>query len=175
MIESGGSLKRGPFLSNGSSSAGDQSYTLLRPGTDGGLISGGYQPPPNPAFGGALSNALASRITQPQTFEGIDFSVSTSPSDPQTSTAVPAPSIIDDGGNLSGKLQAFTAEWSGQYFNQGSPKPDGSSPGITAPLSGTYNETTHAFVMTWTSTIVGGPFNGFTGYWHLAGVFQPSA
>ena len=36
-------------------------------------------------------------------------------------------------------------------------------------VTGTYNAKTHAFVMTWTSLISGGPFNGFTGYWHLTG------
>jgi hypothetical protein len=26
-------------------------------------------------------------------------------------------------------------------------------------------------VITWASAVVGGPFNGFTGYWHLTGTF----
>ena len=30
---------------------------------------------------------------------------------------------------------------------------------------------TNAFTIEWTSLIVGGPFNGFTGQWHLSGQF----
>jgi len=45
---------------------------------------------------------------------------------------------------------------------------------LSAPLTGTYNAKSRAFVITWTSQIVGGPFNGFTGSWHLAGKFAPA-
>jgi len=41
-------------------------------------------------------------------------------------------------------------------------------------VSGTYDSATHAFVITGASEIVGGPFNGFTGYWHLPGTFAPA-
>ena len=41
--------------------------------------------------------------------------------------------------------------------------------------TGTLDAKTGAFTLTWTSLIVGGPFNGFTGLWHLEGIFQPSA
>ena len=44
-------------------------------------------------------------------------------------------------------------------------------PGLTRPVSGTYNASTHDYVLAWTSQVSGGPFNGFTGYWHLAGKF----
>ena len=77
-------------------------------------------------------------------------------------------------GKLSGQIEAWSAAWNKLYFNQGSPKPNGSHPGLTLPLSGTYNASTHAFVITWTSQVVGGPFNGFTGHWHLAGTFFPA-
>jgi hypothetical protein len=30
-------------------------------------------------------------------------------------------------------------------------------------------------VLTWKSLIVGGQFNGFTGYWHLEGTFVPAS
>jgi hypothetical protein len=59
-------------------------------------------------------------------------------------------------------------------FNQDSPKPDGSRPGLTRALSGTYHSKTHAFVITWTSQVVGDPFNGFTGLWHRNGTFAPA-
>jgi hypothetical protein len=80
-----------------------------------------------------------------------------------------------DGGKLSGDLAAFDATWNKQAFNQGSPKPDGSRPGNTGAVSGTYDAATGAYSLTWTSQIVGGPFNSFTGYWHLEGTFVPKS
>ena len=76
---------------------------------------------------------------------------------------------------LSGQVTAWAAQWNGDSFNQGSPKPDGSLPKPTTKLTGTYNPTTRAFTLVWTSLIVGGPFNGFAGYWHLAGTFVPAS
>jgi len=172
MIQPGGTLA-GPFLTNPVSGASDQTYTYLSPGTDGGLVTGGYQPEPSPAFDGG-GNSLAARLISPTGFFGPNFSVATAAIDPQTNTAVSAPAISDDGaGNLSGDLRALGASWNGGKFNQGSPKPDGSSPGITAGPAGTYNAVTGAYTLDWTSLIVGGPFNGFTGQWHLAGTFIP--
>jgi hypothetical protein len=51
---------------------------------------------------------------------------------------------------------------------------DRSRAGLTEPVTGTYNSKTHAFVLTWASAVIGGPFNSFTGYWHLQGRFIPS-
>jgi hypothetical protein len=172
MVFPGGSSAKGPFFTNPSSAASDKTFTLISPGTDGGLITGAFQEPPTPAFtpGG---NALANRIIVPQRFAGVNFSLSTSATDPQTGLPVPAPSISVADGRLSGQVQAFSASWNKLYFNQGSPKPDGTSPGVTTPVSGTYDATTRAFIVEWTSSIRGGPFNGFAGYWHLAGTFEP--
>jgi hypothetical protein len=175
MVLAGGTVAAGPYFDNLFSTSSDKTYTLIEPGSDGGLITGSYQPAPNPAFGGLLNSALANRIMAPQAFEGIEFSVSTQPVDPQTGQSVPPPGINDDNGTLDGEVAAVSAEWAGNYFNQGTPKPDGSTPGITTPVTGTYDPTTGAYVLSWASTIVGGPFNHFTGYWHLAGTFQPSS
>ena len=81
------------------------------------------------------------------------------------------PGSHTDHRRLSGQIESWSAAWNKQYFNQGSPKPDGTSPGLTAPVSGTYDAATGAYVLTWASQVVGGPFNGFTGYWHLQGTF----
>jgi len=172
MINPGGTLSRGPFFENPDSTCSDKSYTLAVPGTDGGILTGQYQPNPTPAFD-SQGDALATRIVDPQPFAAIKFSMSTNPVDPQTSTAVPAPSIEVDNGKISGQIEAWSAAWNNQYFNQGSPKPDGARPGLTTPLSGSYDGATHAFVLIWSSQVVGGPFNGFTGYWHLTGTFFP--
>jgi hypothetical protein len=59
MISPGGSVASGKFFDNPDSTCDDKSYTLAVPGTQGGLVTGTYQPNPNPAFtvqGGALAS-----------------------------------------------------------------------------------------------------------------------
>ena len=172
MISPGGSVASGKFFDNPDSTCDDKSYTLAVPGTQGGLVTGTYQPNPNPAFT-VQGGALASGIVQPQSFTAIDFSIATNKVDPQTGDHVPPPSLSVAGGKISGQLEAWSASWNKLYFNQGSPKPGGARPGLTTPVTGTYNAKTHAFLLSWTSQVVGGPFNGFTGDWHLTGTFVP--
>lgn len=174
MVQSNGDLEEGPFVPNGDSPCGDGTFTPLRPGDDGGLLLGSYQPVPEPAFDDD-ENALASAIAQPQTWFAVGFGLSTNPVDPQTDVEVPAPRIVHDGqGSLSGDLSAFAASWNGQHFNQGSPKPSGELPGNTRAVTGTYDPETGEFTLEWSSQIVGGSFNNFTGTWHLEGVFEPA-
>jgi hypothetical protein len=171
LVLAGGTKEKGPFFPNPSSTA--TTYTLLRPGSDGGLRTGTYQPAPSPAFSGS-GDALANRIIAPQRFALIQYSVQTSPKDPQTGADVPAPSIsVSPDGKLSGQLQAFAAQWNKQHFNVGSPKPDGSFPGLTTPVTGTYDAATKAYTLEWTSQIVGGAFNNFSAVWHFEGTFEP--
>ncbi|MGN6722485.1 MAG: hypothetical protein ACTHJM_07725 [Marmoricola sp.] len=170
MIQPNGTIAHGKFFLNPDSKCPDQSFSVEKPGKDGGLVTGSYQPSTGRAFD-AHGNALADRITVPGSFTAIKFGISTNAVDPQTGRKVTAPQIYNDNGKLSGQISAWSAAWNNLYFNQGSPKPDGTRPGLTTPVSGTYDPTTHAFVLTWASQIVGGPFNGFTGYWHLQGTF----
>ncbi|HZQ86601.1 MAG TPA: hypothetical protein VFA83_17270 [Acidimicrobiales bacterium] len=174
MVQPSGTVAKGPFVSNGDSTCADKTYTLLAPGSDGGAVSGGYQPAPSPAFDGQ-GNSLANRIVVPAVFFGVRFGLSTDPKDRQTGASVtPLAVQVDPAGKLSGDLRAWEATWNKQDFNQGSPKPDGSTPKLTTPAHGTYDAATGAFVLEWTSTIAGGPFNDFTGSWHLAGTFRPA-
>jgi hypothetical protein len=173
MIFPNGNVTTGKFFDNPDSTCANKEYTLAVPGVRGGLVTGKYQPNPAPAFN-AQGGALADSIVEPQSFTAIDFSIATNEKDPQTGLTVPPPTISVDKGKLSGQVEAWSASWNKLYFNQGSPKPNGSRPGLTQPLSGTYNPKTRAFVITWTSQVVGGPFNGFTGLWHLAGTFSPA-
>lgn len=173
MVQPSGTVANGPFVSNGDSACSDKTFTLLRPGTDGGLTTGAYQSAPNPVFDSA-GNSLASRLTLPATFFGVKFGLSTDATELQTKQSVPAVTVTEENGSLTADLRAFTASWNNQYFQQGSPKADGSTPGLTTKAKGTYNAATNAFVLEWTSTIVGGPFNDFTGSWHLEGTFYPS-
>lgn len=167
-------MRGGSGVSNNDSPCADDSYNPLDPGTDGGLVTESYQPHPDPAFDGD-GNALAARLTRPAPFFGVDFSTATNPVDPQTGTEVVAPRVVHDGGgSLTGDLRAFAAAWNGQDFNQGSPKPDGSTPGDTAAVTGVYDPATRAFTLEWRSQIQGGMFDGFTGVWHLEGVFEPA-
>jgi hypothetical protein len=163
----------GPFMSNSDSACSNQDYTPLSPGTEDGLVTGSYQPSPKPAFTSS-GNARADRITAPAQYEGTAFATATSSVDPQTSGKVPAPTVVDHDGHLTADLRSFAVTWNNQNFNQGSPKPDGSYPGSTKAVSGTYDASTGAFTLSWTSEVVGGPFDKFTGKWHLAGRFVPA-
>jgi hypothetical protein len=166
----------GGALPNLSSPAPNKDFTTFTPGVDGGLSTVAYEPAPSPAFAnGSSGSALANDIVQPVGFEGVDFSIDTNATDVQTGQPDPIPQIYDDNGTLSGQVTAWDAQWNGQSFNQGTPKPDGSSPAPTTAVSGTYDANTGAFTLTWQSLIVGGPFDGFSGVWHLAGTFIPAA
>jgi hypothetical protein len=83
------------------------------------------------------------------------------------------PRLFATGRKLTGDFRAWTAEWNSIYFNQGAPKPNGSFPGFTKPVNGTYDKKTGKYDLSWYSLIVGGPFNGFTGSWHLQGTLVP--
>ncbi len=140
MVQSGGSLADGPFVPNGDSPCGDQSWTPLAPGADGGLLLGEHQPTPDPAFD-ANGNAVAGRVTEPATWFAVGFATATNAVDPQTGSEVPAPRLeVDADGAVTGDLSAFAASWNGQHFNQGSPKPDGSMEANTTPVTGSYDE-----------------------------------
>lgn len=202
MIQVGGNTKSGPYMVNADSKADNGKTTLLKPGTSGGLRTGGYQSQPKPAFA-SNGASLADAITQPTKFFGVKFSISTNAVDPQTKAHVAPPTVTNDDGKLQADVSAWAASWNRQDFNQGTPKPvsdtGAKSPGQdkakkvwdwasgtwleAAPpakvtgkkATGTYDPKTHHFTLDWTSLIVGGPFNRFTGQWHLEGTFQPSA
>jgi hypothetical protein len=202
MVQPNGTPKAGPFMINANSPADGGRVTLLEPGTSGGLRTAGYQTQPKPAFS-STGNSLASDIVAPTKFFGVRFSISTNEVDPQTKTKVAPPTVLNNDGKLTADVAAWAASWNNQNFNQGAPKPV-SGTGAKAPgqqeaekafdwvshkylggapkptvtgsgATGTYDATTGAFVLTWSSLIVGGPFNGFTGLWHLEGVFKPGS
>lgn len=201
MLQPGGNKKSGPYMVNADSPADGGQATLLAPGTSGGLRTGGYQSQPVPAFDGG-GHSLADAITTPTKFFGVKFSISTNETDLQTKTKVAPPTVFIKDGKLTADLSSWAASWNNQNFNQGAPKPvlstQAQAPGQeqaqrawdwvsqkwleAAPRStvtgggatGTYDAETKRFVLEWTSHIEGGPFNGFTGLWHLEGTFEPS-
>ncbi|KRA38851.1 hypothetical protein ASD81_09745 [Nocardioides sp. Root614] len=173
MIQPGGTVEKGGYFLNPDSKCPDQSYSVAIAGTDRGLVTGTFQPGPDPAFN-ARGDALAGQITRPGTFTAIKFAISTQSVDPGTGEKLPAPEVRNDDGKLSGQLTAWTAAWNNLYFNQGSPKPDGTTEGLTSPVVGTYDEESGRFELSWSSTIEGGPFDRFSGNWHLEGTFVAS-
>lgn len=201
MLQPGGDAANGPYMVNGDSPADAGQATLLAPGTSGGLRSAGYQSLPEPAFDGA-GNSAADAITTPTGFFGVKFSISTNQVDPQTKREVPPPTVFVKDGKLTADLSSWSATWNNQYFNQGAPKPVPNTGAKAAGqeqaekvwdwvsgkfleaapeatvngtgATGTYDAATGAFTLEWTSYIEGGPFNGFTGLWHLEGTFEKS-
>ncbi|MGA2012731.1 MAG: hypothetical protein ABSH51_19665 [Solirubrobacteraceae bacterium] len=141
----------GSFFSNPYSADSNKSYTLIAPGSDGGLRTGVVEKAPSPAFD-AKGDSLAGLIIKPTNFTGIRFGLAT--------TSAPAISVSGD--RLSGQVNGLVAEWNKQVFKQGN------------KVTGTYDATTHHYVLTWSALIKGGPFNGFTGYWRLQGTFSPA-
>lgn len=172
MAQAGGTAQDGPFIDNGDSTCGDTTFTALTPGDDGGLITGEYQEQPDPPFDDA-TNGTASAIITPTTFFGIDFAMATNPVDPADDIEAAAPSLTaGEDGTLTGDLGAIGVAYADLHFNQGAPKPDGSTPAGTSGPEGTYDEATGEYTLDWTSPIIGGPFDGFTGIWHFEGTFE---
>lgn len=62
-------------------------------------------------------------------------------------------------GSITGNLSAFTVNWNGTNFNQGA-----------SAASGTWNPSSGAYHIAWSSKVVGGPFNGQTGNWSFNGI-----
>lgn len=72
----------------------------------------------------------------------------------------PISAMVDAGsGTITVDLSSWTAHWNGTNFNQG-----------TASAGGTWDAMTGAYSISWSSTVVGGPFTGQTGNWSLQGV-----
>ncbi|WP_371864552.1 hypothetical protein [Gordonia crocea] len=201
MLQPGGTVENGPYMENRNSTADGGRATLLEPGTSGGLRTGAYQSEPSPSFG-SNGDSFADAVIKPTKFFAVRFGISTNQTDPQTRTQLPPPTVTLSDGKLTADLSSWAASWNGQEFNQGAPKPVDST-GAVAPggqaagrawdwvankwldvptkanvtgdsASGTLDKE-NRFVLTWTSHIEGGPFNGFTGIWHLEGVFEPTA
>ncbi len=163
MLQPGGTLDAGPFIENGDSACADVTFSGLTAGTDGGLVTGDWQAAPDPAYD-AGGNGLADAIFAPVTFFAVAFAGAMDP-------AEAVPTLTATGGVLTGDLSAFTAYYGNSSFNQGAPKPDGSG---EAPV-GTIDAETGAYVLDWTSQIIGGSFNDFVGVWHLEGTFTPGS
>ncbi|HAP75496.1 MAG TPA: hypothetical protein DCR14_05375 [Acidimicrobiaceae bacterium] len=154
MVQPGGTADAGPYVPNGDSACADTNYSLLSPGMAAGLRSGELQVAPDPAFDES-GNGLAADIFAPVPFFGVAFAGA-------MDAGGPTPAVTAADGELNADLTAFTAYYGGGTFNQG------------AVATGTIDPMTGEYVLEWTSLISGGSFDGFTGVWHLEGVFTPA-
>jgi hypothetical protein len=144
-------LPGGGFFSNPYSRGANKTYTLIQSGPGGGLRTGVAQQAPRPAFD-AHGNSRAGGIISPTNFTGIRFGVITTV----------APTVTVSNGLLTGYIRHLYAQWNRQTFLQG------------AIVSGTYDGRTHQYSLSWRAQVHGGPFDGYTGYWHLQGTFSGS-
>lgn len=175
------------------------SGSIIKPGTDGGLIVGQYQsfvtdpdvPHPQGWQGdtngdgllegsaGAGYTALASgggAIITPFSFFGVSTSLGSNSVSYQSGMAALAPTaeISDCVGNictLSLQNEALEVYWNGSVFDQGS-RPDNTGPFTIA--TGTYDMSDNSYSILWVSQIKQGPFNSIKGYWYLEGTFVPT-
>lgn len=179
MVEPGGSIKDGPFVTNYDSICPDQVYSLLSPGSVG-FRSGEFQEHPKPAFD-AATNGLATEIFGPTKFYSVNFSVGTEEVSPITGETLDPPRFfatndsLDSGSverALTASLESLHVAWNGEIFEQGAPHPEGIVGGTTVPR-GTINLETGRYLLEWTSQVQQGIFAGYTGVWHIEGTFVP--
>jgi hypothetical protein len=109
----------------------------------------------------------ASAIIQPVPFFGVNFSVVTAQTDPQLGTRDPLPVITARGGTRTGQITAWAAQWNGQSFNQGTPKPDGTLPTPHDEPVGDLRRRHGRVHPRLEEPDRRRPVHGFTGRWHL--------
>lgn len=179
MIEPGGSVEKGPFITNYDSLCSDETYSLLVPGSLG-LRLNEFQKHPTPAFDEA-TNGLANEIFQPLPFYTVNMAFSTESPDPLSGEKLSPPRFFvglngssekDAPQRLTANLQSIYVAWNGEYFEQGSPHPEGFKGATKSPV-GTINVETGRFTLDWVSQVDAGAFDGFIGEWHLEGFVQP--
>jgi ABC-type amino acid transport substrate-binding protein len=164
-------------VTNSQGGCANSSYTPLTPGSDGGLITGGFQTEPRPAFD-ANRNAAATRIIKPVSFGPFRFGLSTNPRDEQDAPggepAFPAPVALDTDGALAIDLRSLVLTYAGRA---GSTCKQSYGLGCwelgSKSAAGTYDAATHHFVIDWFSGESFVP-NGDSIEVHLEGTFVPS-
>jgi hypothetical protein len=143
-------------------------------GSAGGITLGAHQPftlnpdVPNPPSGTGYGSTPVEESTAMKKFSffGASTYIGTNPVSFQSGNVKATPSVtVDVTGNISADLSSWEVMWNGSVFEQG-PRPSGSA---FIPATGTYDYDTGDYVIDWVSKIVGGPFNGVPGYWHLEG------
>jgi hypothetical protein len=153
-------------------------YTLLRPGTDGGLITGEFQDVSGATFD-SNANSRADRIIAPTRFGRFSFGFATNPRDEQDAAtgnvAFPRPQAIVSGTALRVDLRSLVVSYAGNANTTCA-----TSFGVgcwelgSENASGTYDAATGHFTLQW---FTGESFTpkGDSIEVHLAGTFVPSS
>jgi len=121
-------------------------------------------------FGDPIVNTF-NVVCDPQVVDACDVN----PHGPTTGTVNGGSPTIADGDPIVVEIGGFYANWNGIDFNQGGVTRDGVAYAgqpyefsFTSTVSNVVGDT-FDYDMTWTSLIVGGPFNGQTGAWTFRG------
>lgn len=176
-------------LTAGMLSGGAQAATIDTLFAGGGTFAMGvFTPTPNPITGSShnivgaynapgWNTSVAQSSSQPSAIASFDFNnggtwVNTYTAAAATQAGVagggPVPTgtvgsgaTIANGDAINVDLSSFFANWNGNDFNQG----NAAATGTVSNVAGNNFD----FVLDWTSLIVGPPFGGQTGTWHLTG------
>jgi hypothetical protein len=172
------SAATGKAVPNPASGCRNHDYTLLQPGTEGGIRTGSFQRQPAPAFD-SHRNARAGLIIRPTRFGRYRFGLATSSRDeqdaPAGAPAYPPPTALVRGNALSVDLRSLVLTYGG-------------APGATCrsslgagcwelgslTASGTYDRRSQRFTLQW---FTGESFvpAGDSLEVHLEGAFQPAS
>lgn len=138
--------------------------------TGGSFDLGGSPGSPNPWSGFSVANLLGSYQSLGSAFSFFNTPVNLYTSDGTAATTpnanpavtggpIPTATVDTTAGTITADLSAWTANWGITNFNQGAPA-----------VTGTWDKSTGAYDISWSSTVVGGAFAGQTGNWSLQGV-----
>lgn len=163
---------------NPKSTCVNRDYTLLRPGTAGGLVTGQFQPQPDPLFD-AHRNSRASAIVEPTWFGPFRLGFATEAQDeqdaPTGAPAFPTPQATVINGTLNVDLRSLVVSYAGPAngtcatsFGLGCWQLGSKS------ATGTYDARTRQFVLDWFSGESFTP-KGDSIEVHLTGNFVPAA
>lgn len=156
----------------------NKNFTVLRPGTDGGLITGRFQAAPTPLFD-ARRNSRAGAIIKPVRFGPFRLGFATDAHDEQDAVGS-APAYVAPIATVSGK--ALTVDLRSLVISYGGQPNSTCASGYgigcwelgSRSASGSYDPITHRFVIDW---FTGESFTpkGDSIEVRLAGRFVPSA
>jgi hypothetical protein len=118
------------------------------------------------------SNAVA-----PFGFFGVNTYSGTNPVSYVTGNAAGTPTFDYDPvtGEFTVDLSSWAVLWNGTVFDQG---PGGTGTDGTNPVNyadavdASFDPVTKRYSVSWGNLIIGGPFNGFNGYWHFEGTYE---